>query len=260
VPPVTALRSPPDSRITGADSPVTADSSTEAIPSITVPSPGISSPASTTTTSPRRSSDAGFSPPSRSRAIVSVRIARRDAAWALPRPSASASARLANTTVSHSQIVTLKVNHAGSSPPPSGAPPKACFSQPKVVMTAPISTTSITGLCHWTRGSSFTRLAHSACRSTGPVNRLWADLVMAPPDPQRDSARARSRQARRARPARGSPCCHPRAGAPGRAGDRAPRPLAAPGCARWPARCEGRRRRRSSAPRPAARRRPGGRD
>ena len=54
VPPVTALRSPPDSRITGADSPVIADSSTEAMPSITVPSPGISSPASTTTTSPAR--------------------------------------------------------------------------------------------------------------------------------------------------------------------------------------------------------------
>ena len=58
VPPVTAQRSPPASRITGADSPVIADSSTEAMPSITVPSPGISSPASTTTTSPRTSSDA----------------------------------------------------------------------------------------------------------------------------------------------------------------------------------------------------------
>ena len=34
VPPVTAEKSPPDSRITGADSPVTADSSTEATPSI----------------------------------------------------------------------------------------------------------------------------------------------------------------------------------------------------------------------------------
>ena len=57
VPPVTALRSPPDSRITGADSPVIADSSTEAMPSMTVPSPGMTSPASTTTTSPRCSSD-----------------------------------------------------------------------------------------------------------------------------------------------------------------------------------------------------------
>ena len=53
VPPVTALRSPPDSRITGADSPVIADSSTVAMPSITVPSPGITSPATTTTMSPR---------------------------------------------------------------------------------------------------------------------------------------------------------------------------------------------------------------
>ena len=41
VPPVTALRSPPDSRMTGADSPVIADSSTEATPSTTSPSPGI---------------------------------------------------------------------------------------------------------------------------------------------------------------------------------------------------------------------------
>ena len=71
VPPVTALRSPPDSRMTGADSPVIADSSTEAMPSITVPSPGITSPASTTTTSPRRSSEAGLLVPSRSRATVS---------------------------------------------------------------------------------------------------------------------------------------------------------------------------------------------
>ncbi len=53
VPPVTALRSPPDSRMTGADSPVIADSSTLAMPSMTVPSPGMTSPASTTTTSPR---------------------------------------------------------------------------------------------------------------------------------------------------------------------------------------------------------------
>ena len=41
VPPVTALRSPPDSRITGALSPVTALSSTEATPSVTSPSVGI---------------------------------------------------------------------------------------------------------------------------------------------------------------------------------------------------------------------------
>src|SRR6516225_2035356 len=52
VPPVTAERSPPLSRMTGADSPVMADSSTEATPSMTSPSLGIRSPASTRTRSP----------------------------------------------------------------------------------------------------------------------------------------------------------------------------------------------------------------
>ena len=50
VPPVTALRSPPLSRMTGADSPVMADSSTAAMPSMTSPSPGMISPAETITT------------------------------------------------------------------------------------------------------------------------------------------------------------------------------------------------------------------
>ena len=49
VPPVTELRSPPLSRITGALSPVMAASSTEATPSTTSPSPGMISPASTST-------------------------------------------------------------------------------------------------------------------------------------------------------------------------------------------------------------------
>ena len=52
VPPVTAERSPPDSRMTGADSPVIADSSTLAMPSMTSPSPGMTWPATTTTLSP----------------------------------------------------------------------------------------------------------------------------------------------------------------------------------------------------------------
>ena len=61
VPPVTAERSPPLSRMTGADSPVIADSSTEATPSTTSPSPGIRSPASTSTRSPLRSCGAATS-------------------------------------------------------------------------------------------------------------------------------------------------------------------------------------------------------
>ena len=70
MPPVTALRSPPDSRMTGALSPVMTDSSTVAMPSITSPSPGIRSPASQITTSPARSCDAGtcsILPPSSTR-------------------------------------------------------------------------------------------------------------------------------------------------------------------------------------------------
>ena len=44
VPPVTAERSPPDSRMTGADSPVIADSSTEQTPSMISPSAGMCLP------------------------------------------------------------------------------------------------------------------------------------------------------------------------------------------------------------------------
>ncbi len=56
VPPVTPERSPPASRITGALSPVIADSSTEATPSTISPSAGMIWPASTTTRSPVLSS------------------------------------------------------------------------------------------------------------------------------------------------------------------------------------------------------------
>ena len=65
VPPVTEEKSPPDSRITGADSPVIADSSTDATPAITSPSAAITSFASAIKISPLRncvaetSSDAG---------------------------------------------------------------------------------------------------------------------------------------------------------------------------------------------------------
>ena len=94
-----------------------ADSSTEAIPSVTVPSPGISSPAVTTTTSPRVSAAAALVLPSSMLATVSWRIARSVSAWARPRPSAKASAMLANTTVSHSQNEITNVYQAGSLPP-----------------------------------------------------------------------------------------------------------------------------------------------
>ena len=58
VPPVTAERSPPASRMTGADSPVMADSLTEATPSMISPSDGIRSLVSTSTILPARRSAA----------------------------------------------------------------------------------------------------------------------------------------------------------------------------------------------------------
>ncbi len=117
VPPVTAERSPPDSRMTGADSPVIAASLTEAMPSITSPSDGIMSPASTSTTSPTLRSVEGTSrkfcespAPASSLAWVSVRWRRSVSACALPRPSAMASAKLANSTVNHSQRMIWNSN------------------------------------------------------------------------------------------------------------------------------------------------------
>src|SRR6516162_8960115 len=161
VPPVTADRSPPDSRITGADSPVIADSSTDATPSTTSPSPGMVSPASTTTWSPRvswvpgTSSSRvsvwpGFQSISR-RATVSRLVRRSVSAWALPRPSATASARLAKITVSHKKMTIVQLK-AG------------CLSSKiavYVVIAAPTSTTNMTGLRNWTRGSSFSTAAGS---------------------------------------------------------------------------------------------------
>ena len=123
VPPVTELRSPPDSRMTGADSPVIALSSTVAAPSMISPSPGMNSPALTMTRSSlrrslaeprmtvsRRSSEAILC------AMTSRRAPRSDAACALPRPSAIASAKFANSSVNHSHSAIAKMNLAGASP------------------------------------------------------------------------------------------------------------------------------------------------
>ena len=175
VPPVTALRSPPDSRMTGADSPVMADSSTEAMPSITVPSPGISSPASTTTTSPRTSSEAPFAVPSASRAVVSRRMARSVAAWARPRPSAMASAKLPKITVSHSHTATVKANQPGC--------PGSPAIQRTVVKTAPSSTTNMTGLRAIARGSSLRSAPSSAGHRMAGSNseRSGRSVIGAPP-------------------------------------------------------------------------------
>jgi hypothetical protein len=103
VPPVTALRSPPASRTTGALSPVTALSSTEAMPKMISPSAGRISPASTryrsSLCSAAEETDWTCSRAASSRSVklrrrlatVSLRARRSDSACALPRPSATAS-------------------------------------------------------------------------------------------------------------------------------------------------------------------------
>ncbi len=86
-----------------------ADSSTLAMPSMISPSPGIISPADTTHSSSSWSWGLGtstISPLRRTWAIVSERALRSESACALPRPSAIASAKLANSTVNHSQAAT----------------------------------------------------------------------------------------------------------------------------------------------------------
>ena len=155
VPPVTALKSPPDSRMTGADSPVMADSSTEATPSITSPSPGMVSPASTSTTSPRRRSSAGslfhgLPYPGSSCFLANTVFFRplSAAACALPRPSAIASAKLANSTVNHSQRVMARMKPGVSTP--CGSPwPTSAWRKSPLVRRLPSQTTNITGFFSW---------------------------------------------------------------------------------------------------------------
>ena len=210
VPPVTAERSPPLSRMTGADSPVIAASLTEATPSITSPSDGMRSPVSTSTTSPFLSWVAGtvchlVSETSASRlATVSVLALRRVAAWALPRPSATASAKFANSTVNQSQRLIWKEK---PSPP---APVTRSRMKRTVVRVATTSTVNITGLRTMRRGSSFLK----ASRTAGPrifgsprvetaVRRRCCERVSSMVCPQlKTGFRRSSRPARRAGRAR----------------------------------------------------------
>ena len=108
--------------MTGADSPVIADSSTLATPSTMSPSPGIDLAGATTTTRSPEPQLRWPAPPRRGRRRASRRadwsrswLRRRVAACALPRPSATASARLAKTTVSQSQTTTARRRRSESS-------------------------------------------------------------------------------------------------------------------------------------------------
>ena len=164
VPPVTAERSPPDSRITGADSPVIADSSTLAMPSITSPSLGIISPATTTTSSSRSSAVLAVSsvvPSGRRRwATVSERVLRSVSACALPRPSAIASAKFANSTVNQRNNATRPVNTFSFV-----VDELRSLKNRMVVSTEPTPTTNMTGLRMSVRGLSLTKLSPIARRT-----------------------------------------------------------------------------------------------
>ncbi len=177
VPPVTAERSPPDSRITGADSPVMADSLTEAMPSITSPSDGMRSPGSTSTTSPTLRSSALTSSVTPSRCLwsttrlarVSLRVLRMASACALPRPSATASAKLANSTVNQSQAAIWPENRA----PPL---PAARSRRNRTVTTRDTaSVTKMTGFLASVRGSSLWNAAMAARLALAGSNRLVAE-------------------------------------------------------------------------------------
>src|SRR6266542_1557849 len=183
VPPVTELRSPPLSRITGALSPVMALSLTEATPSTTSPSAGMKSPVSTSTTWPLRRLEAGTtwwrapcSGRARRLAWRSRRALRSDAAWAFPRPSAMASAKLAKSTVNQSQTEIQKMNPAGASPWPARD-----WIHSRVVRMEPTYTTNMTGFRTWRRTVSLRKESITACRRIGRSNseRPCCALVMA---------------------------------------------------------------------------------
>ena len=103
-------------------------------------------------------------PPSARRrlAIVSARVLRSVAACALPRPSAIASAKLANSTVNHSHAATRPVNRFCC----RGRRTEVADEQ-DVVRALPTSTTNMTGLRAWTRGSSLRKLSTIACAHDG---------------------------------------------------------------------------------------------
>src|SRR3984885_4918795 len=187
VPPVTAEKSPPDSRTTGADSPVIALSSTEATPSTTSPSAGITSPVSTRKKSPLRSCGAGV-------AVHSVRYLtafsflalmdsfspRRLAACALLRRSASASAKFANSTVNHSHAAIPNMKPAGASPWPR----TACANM-TVVKRLPMYTTNMTGLRTCTAGESLRNESAIAGPMSSESNNLRVLRTMPRPSANR---------------------------------------------------------------------------
>jgi hypothetical protein len=93
------------------------------------------------------------------RAMVSCRIRRKVSACAFPRPSATASAKLAKITVNQSQMETASVNQRGT---PLCDATKRSRNQIAVVSTLPISTTNMTGFLATCCGASLRKLSRTA--------------------------------------------------------------------------------------------------
>ncbi len=153
MPPVTAERSPPDSRMTGADSPVIADSSTDATPSMISPSAGMNSPASTSTTSPLRRLAAGTTSvrPDRGEALgdgLGPRLAQRVGL----RLAAPLGHRLGEVGEQHRQPEPERDLQLEAEPGPCRRPRRAISRS--VVSTLPTSTTNMTGFFAIVRGCS----------------------------------------------------------------------------------------------------------
>src|SRR5580704_12758409 len=130
------------------------------MPSMTSPSPGMSSPASQDTTSPARKAEAVTSstlPDEVSRlASASVLVLRRLSACALPRASAIPSAKFANNTVNQSQSAICTPNFRPA------APVNTSRTTNTVVSKAPTSTTNITGFFARVTGFNLTKDARTA--------------------------------------------------------------------------------------------------
>jgi hypothetical protein len=100
-------------------------------------------------------------------AQVSLRRPRSDAACALLRPSASASAKFANSTVNHSHTVMASTKPGFM--PVSPGKLSAC-TQSSVVRMLPMYTMNITGLRHWVRGFSLAKAPHRAGLTSAASN------------------------------------------------------------------------------------------
>ena len=159
VPPVTELLSPPDSRITGADSPVMALSSIVARPSMISPSVGMVSPASQTNKSPFFSCEEEIFSPLFKVAGVSSLVFRKLSACAFPRASAIASAKLANNSVNKSTRNTTKLYPKL----PCDVSPVNVQIETNSITIVPISTVNITGFLNSNFGFNFTKDCTNAC-------------------------------------------------------------------------------------------------